>query len=597
MNFEIVLTLIVLFTTIILFITETFRVDIIAIIVMLTLGWTGLLTPAEAFSGLSSNAVIAIIAIMIIGYGMEQSGVMQKITRPLLKIAGENEKKLTAILSLSAGLVSALMQNIGVIALFLPVVRKMTAKLNLSLRKVLMPVGFAVILGGNLTMVGAGNLIILNDLLLQQDAEAFNLFAVFPIGLSILLFGIAYFYFFSKKLLPTEIKKEEGFLEKQQRLISNWELATTVHSYLITDDSLLLNKTLEESKLWSSYNLYLLAIKEGDDIAYAPWRFTRFASGQEVIIMGEEDNLNSFAEDHNLSSKGKYNDYLDHRELENTAFAELMIAPHSDMVGKSIREIALRKNYFINPVHLIRGEREITGDFSDFILRPGDILVVYGLNENIRRLKTETDLVLLTSLPEKTATNNKPFAAIGSFLLSILLIILGFNIGLAFFTGAVLIILSGIVKLKDLYQAVDWKTVFLLSGLIPLGIAMEKTGAASYLANLLIMPLQEAPVFLILLTVSLLASIFTLFMSNVAATVVLVPLVMIIGNQIGISARGLALLAAVSASNSFILPTYQVNAYFMSAGDYKSSDYLKAGALLSSAYIFISSLIVYLFYI
>ncbi|MGP3778406.1 SLC13 family permease [Halanaerobium saccharolyticum] len=597
MDFEIVLTLIVLFTTIILFITETFRVDIIAIIVMLTLGWTGLLTPAEAFSGLSSNAVIAIIAIMIIGYGMEQSGVMQKITRPLLKIAGENEKKLTAILSLSAGLVSALMQNIGVIALFLPVVRKMTAKLNLSLRKVLMPVGFAVILGGNLTMVGAGNLIILNDLLLQQDAEAFNLFAVFPIGLPILLFGIAYFYFFSKKLLPAEIKKEEGFLEKQQRLISNWELATTVHSYLITDDSLLLNKTLEESKLWSSYNLYLLAIKEGEDIAYAPWRFTRFASGQEVIIMGEEDNLNSFAEDHNLSSKGKYNDYLDHRELENTAFAELMIAPHSDMVGKSIREIALRKNYFINPVHLIRGEREITGDFSDFILRPGDILVVYGLNENIRRLKTETDLVLLTSLPEKTATNNKPFAAIGSFLLSILLIILGFNIGLAFFTGAVLIILSGIVKLKDLYQAVDWKTVFLLSGLIPLGIAMEKTGAASYLANLLIMPLQEAPVFLILLTVSLLASIFTLFMSNVAATVVLVPLVMIIGNQIGISARGLALLAAVSASNSFILPTHQVNAYFMSAGDYKSSDYLKAGALLSSAYIFISSLIVYLFYI
>ncbi|MFP4199614.1 MAG: SLC13 family permease [Halanaerobium sp.] len=597
MDYEIALTLIILVTTIVLFITEAFRVDIIAILVMLTLGWTGLITPSEAFSGLSSNAVIAIIAIMITGYGMEQSGIMQKITRPLLKVAGGEEKRLTAILSLAAGGLSALMQNIGVIALFLPVVRKMTAKLNFSLRKVLMPVGFAVILGGNLTMVGAGNLIILNDLLLQQDVEPFNLFAVFPIGLAVLLFGLGYFYFFSGRLLPSSKKEKDGFLEKQQRLISNWELATTVHSYLISRDSELLNKTLEESELWSNYNLYLLAIKEGDDTAYAPWRYTRFAAGQKVLIMGEEDNLHSFAEDYNLKSEKEYNSYLENQELEDTAFAELMLPPRSELAGKSIREIAVRKNYFVNPVHLIRGEREISGDFSDFTLKAGDTLVVYGPNENIRQLKTENDFVLLTSLPEKKTEANKPFFAIGSFLLSILLIILGFNLGLAFFTGAVLIILSGIVRVNEIYQAVDWKTVFLLSGLIPLGIAMENTGTAEYLANLMIMPLEEGPIFLILLAVSLLASIFTLFMSNVAATVVLVPLVMIIGNRIGIEPRGLALLAAVSASNSFVLPTHQVNAFFMSAGDYKSSDYLKAGAFLTIAFIFISSFLVYLFYI
>jgi di/tricarboxylate transporter len=161
----------------------------------------------------------------------------------------------------------------------------------------------------------------------------------------------------------------------------------------------------------------------------------------------------------------------------------------------------------------------------------------------------------------------------------------------------VLIVLSGIVDLDEIYEAVDWKTVFLLTGLIPLGIAMENTGAAEYLADLVIMPLQDGPVFLILLAVALLASIFTLFMSNVAAVVVLVPLVMIIGNQIGVAPRGLALLAAVSASNSFILPTHQVNAFFMSTGDYKSSDYLKAGSFLSLAYIFIASLMVYFFYI
>lgn len=597
MNFEIALTLLILLITIILFVTEAFRVDIIAMLVMLTLGWTGIITPAEAFSGLSSNAVIAVIAVMIIGYGMEQSGVMQKITSPLMAAAGKEEKKLTVVLSLSAGALSALMQNIGVIALFLPIVSKITKKLNLSLKKVLMPVGFAVILGGNLTMVGAGNLIILNDLLLQQGAEPFNLFAVFPIGLAVLLFGIIYFYFFGSSLLSSEEKEEEGFLEKQQKLIAAWELSTRVHSYRVPAGCDLLINTLEETKLWSDYNLYLLALIEDDDISYAPWRFTRFFAGQELIIMGDEDNLRAFAEDYNLILEDEYNKYLDHPELEQTAFAELMITPRSDLAGKSIREIAVRKNYYVNPVHLIRGEKEIKDDFSDITLRPGDTMVVYGPNENIRQIQSENGLILLTALPPKNIEGNKPLFAVGAFLLSILLIILGFNLGLAFFTGAVFIILSGIVKIDEIYEAVDWKTVFLLTGLIPLGIAMENTGAAQYLANLMIMPLRDGPVFLILIAISLLASVFTLFMSNVAAAVVLIPLVMIIGRQIGVDPRGLALLAAVSASNSFILPTHQVNAFFMSAADYKSSDYLKAGGFLSLIFIITASLMVYLFYI
>jgi len=597
MDYEIALTLLILLSTIVLFITEAFRVDIVAVLVMLTLGWTGLITPAEAFSGLSSNAVIAVIAIMIIGYGMEQSGVMQKITKPLISAAGNGEKRLTVILSLSAGALSGLMQNIGVIALFLPVVRKITKKLNLSLRKVLMPVGFAVILGGNLTMVGAGNLIILNDLLIQQNADPFNLFAVFPIGLAVLLFGIIYFYFFGTKLLPSAREEETGFYEKQKELVSDWDLSTKTHNYIISGESDLLHKTLEGSNLWSDYNLYLLAVKEGGDISYAPWRFTRFAEGQELIIMGEESDLNDFAEDYGLVPVEECEHCLDHEELEDSSFAELMLPPRSDLCGKSIRQIAVRKNYLVNPIYLIRGEDEIGDDFSDIGLSPGDTMVVYGSHRNIKHLKDDKDLILLTPLPSEEAEDNKPLFAIGAFLLSILLIILGFNLGMAFFTGAMLIVLSGIVDLKDIYRAVDWKTVFLLTGLIPLGIAMENTGAAEYLANLMIMPLRDGPVFLVLLAVALLGSIFTLFMSNVASTVVLVPLVMIIGSQIGVDPRGLALLAAVSASNSFILPTHQVNAFFMSAGDYKSSDYLKAGSFLSITYIFIASLVVYLFYI
>ncbi|MGM0419812.1 MAG: SLC13 family permease [Bacillota bacterium] len=597
LTFEIGLTLGILLITIALFITEAFRVDIIAILVMLTLGWTGLLEPQEVFSGLSSNAVIAIIAIMIIGEGIEKSGAMEQLAQPLIALAGQEQKRLTAVLSITAGFISGAMQNIGVIALFLPVVRKSSRKLNFPLRKMLMPVGFAVLLGGNLTMVGAGNLIILNDLLLQQGAEAFNLFAPLPIGLILLLFGVGYFYLFGDILLPSsQEEQEEGFSEKQERIIESRGLETKVYEVQIPKDCTITGMTQSGAGIWEEYNLYLLALQEEDDLTYAPWRFTRLAAQQKLVLMGEEGCVKRFVDDYELELLTEYEDYQAHPGLADSAFAELMIPPRSDYQGKTLRDISLRKNYQLNPIKLVRGEKEISGDFSDMKFHAGDTLVVYGPISNIKHIKNQAGILLLTSLKE-SSIDNKPVLAMAAFLFSIGLILFGINIALAFFSGAVIIMLSGIINKEQIYQAVDWKTVFLLTGLIPLGIAMEKTGAAEFLARLLIGPLAEGPVFVILLAIALLASSFTLFMSNVASVVVLVPLVMVIGRELGIDPSGLALLVGLSASNSFILPTHQVNAFFMNAGQYKSRDFFRAGGLLTLSYILLSAILVYFFYI
>ncbi len=598
MTVEIALTLMILAAAIILFITEVLRLDITAIIIMLLLPWLGLIEPLEAFSGLASNAVIAIIAVMIMGYGLEASGATGLLTGPIIKLAGSRERRMIPVLAGSAGLLSAFMQNIGVVALYLPLIRKVNRKTDLSLNRILMPVGFAALLGGNLTMVGSGNLIILNDLLQQRGAEPFNLFSVTPVGVILLLAGIAYMLLLGRKFLPAGDKKENGEDEGQQQIIEERGLATTLFHCRVPESSDLAGLTQESSRLWEEYNLHLIALEEDGDIEYAPWRFTRFSGGQKLKLLGREDDVERFSRAYSLEYelRGSFDEELE-SEADETVFAELIVPPRSSIINHTIREKAIRKNYSIVPVMLARGDREIAGDFSDFRIRAGDIIVFFGKPANIEAVAGGEDLMALTSIDSREKGKKSPGLAFGLFLVSIVLVIAGVQLALALFTGALLMVLAGIVPLDKIYRAVEWQTVFLLTGLIPLGIAMEESGTAEYLAGHMMELLADGHPLIILLAVALLASFFTLFMSNVASTVVLVPLVMLMGREAGINPRGLALLAGVCASNSFILPTHQVNAYFMNAGDYSSIDYFNVGLLMTFLYAGVAVLAIYFIYI
>ena len=597
MNLEIIITLFILLAAIVMFVTEVMRTDITAITIMLLLPWLGLIEPLEAFSGLASNAVIAIIAVMIMGYGLEKSGATKMLTGPILDLAGNKEIRMITVLSGSAGLMSAFMQNIGVVALYLPMIRRITRKTRHNLSRILMPVGFAALLGGNLTMIGSGNLIILNDLLMQRGETPFNLFSVTPVGFALLAVGIIYMVLLGRKFLP-EVECEDKERITQERLVQDWDLATTIFKSVIPEDSDLVGLSQESSRLWRKYNLFLVAIEEEEDVKYAPWRFTRFSAGQKLLLLGTRENMDEFSRNYGLTyrKEGDYNRELDSK-IGEAVFAELMVPPHTEFIGKSIRDLAVRKSYSVNPIMLIRGEQEITGDFSDFKLRPGDVLVLFGLPGNIDDIASRGDLIALTSLETAEQEQKSPLLAFGLFLFSILLVIMGVQLALALFTGAILMVFTGIIPGRKLYEAIDWHTVFLLTGLIPLGIAMEETGTADFLAERMIVLLADSPDLVVLSAVAILASFFTLFMSNVASTVVLVPLVMILGGETGIDPRGLALLAGICASNSFVLPTHQVNAFFMNAGDYSSRDYIRAGSLMTLIYVIIAVLFVYIIFV
>jgi di/tricarboxylate transporter len=595
MSTEILLTFAVLGVTILLFVKEWLRVDVVALLVMLALPWLGLVEPHEALAGLSSNAVFSIIGVMILGYGVDRSGLMAKVTRPILRIAGSSERRLVSLVSAAVGGISAFMQNIGAAALFLPALLRIAKRTGLPESRLLMPVGFAAILGGTLTMVASGPLIILNDILRQGGQPAFGLFAVTPVGLTLLVAGILYFIILGPAVLPG--RKDRGDEPSpQQELIDTWNLASQVTTATVTDQSHLVGKTVEEVGLWATYGVNLLLLREDGDVQPAPWRQTRFAAGQELALLGPSNQVARFTEDHGFELDAEIPEWFE--SFRGTGgFAEVVVVPRAPLAGKSIREFGLRKSYSIEPVVLLSGAERQPADFSDKPLSVGDVLVVAGTWDHLRQLSRDPSFSVLTPIEGEESDPSKAITASLCFAGAVGLAIAGFPLSISLMSGAMMMVLLRVLTIDDAYRAVDWRTVFLLAGLIPLGTAMDKSGAAAYVANGLTSLLAGSPTVVLMLAVGLLATLFSLFMSNVAATVLLAPLVMIVGDEAGVDGRALALLVAVCASNSFILPTHQVNALFMSPGGYRNADYIRAGGIMSLLFLVIAVGTVWLLFV
>ena len=592
---DIILVLSVLAATIILFVFEVFRVDIIAIIILLSLAWLGLVPAKEAFSGFASNAVISMIGVMILGYGIDRSGAMNYTTRFITRIAGSSEKRLIAVIATTVGLLSAFMQNIGATVLFLPALLKISRSNRISTSRLMMPLGFSAILGGTVSMVGSGPLIILNDLLTQGGEAKYGLFSVTPLGLLLLASGIIYFLIFGKFVLPA---KSDGKIKKgaQQELIETWRLPSSIFQCRIPAGSDIIEKTREQVQFRSNYNLHILSLIEGDEILYAPWRYTRFVAGQILVLLGDRQDVAKLAADYNLifPIDSKKLNQFDFRQ--KCGFAEFIIPPHSGLAGKSVRDIAVRKTFGVEPIMMMRGMDEYREDLSDLVLQPGDAIIMFGPWGNLRALGDNRTCVLVTPIEAETGRRKKPITALLCFLVAITFAILGFHLSLALMTGALAMILFKVISIDEAYRAVEWQTVFLLAGLIPLGIAMDRSGTATFIAEQLMTWLQGSHTLFLLLAVAVLSTLFSLFMSNVAATVLLVPLVMMMGNMSGVDPRALALLVAVCASNSFLLPTHQVNALLMSPGGYRNLDYLRAGGLMTVIFIIIVVSGIYIIY-
>ncbi len=598
----------ILMLTIYLFSFEVVGVDVAAVSIMVLLGLTSLLAPfmgleqglvdnKHLFDGFASNAVMSIIAVMIIGAGLDRTGIMSKVAAFILKIGGTTETRIIPIISATVGFISSFMQNVGAAALFLPVVSRISARSGLPMSRLLMPMGFTAILGGTMTMVGSSPLILLNDLILtsnkalpaEQQMDTWGLFSVTPVGAALIVSGILYFVLAGRYVLPkTKSESSTKGSDPMTYFHDVYGVDYTLNELVVPEGSDLIGQKLDEVE--TSYRIRVIANKRlGQETRIGPGTLARDTEIKESMLLGvvaDPRDLEHFVDKYNLIKRSHLRSFAESLSASKAGIAEVVIPPGSSLIGKSARDVWMRKTYGIAMIGLHRnGETMREGeDIRSMPFIAGDTLVVHTAWNALERIEENRDFVVVTTeYPhEEKMRPNKILPAIIFFAIALFMVLFtDIRLSVALLTGAVGMILSGVLNIEEAYQAVSWKTVFLLASLIPLGLAVETSGTAKWIAEQVLLVVGDMPVWVIQSAVAVLATFFTLVMSNVGATVLLVPLAVNIAIGAGANPAVFALTVAIATSNSFFIPTHQVNALIMGPGGYRVTDFMKAGGIMT----------------
>ncbi|MBG0776572.1 MAG: SLC13 family permease [Desulfovibrionaceae bacterium] len=595
---EIAIVLGLVGATVLLFLLDWIRVDVVAILIMVLLPLIGILHGREAFAGLSSNAVVSIIAVVIMGRGLDHAGVINRLVKPLMALAGTSRRRIIVLLSATVGVISSFMQNVGAAALFLPAIRRLGRHAEIPVSQLLMPVGFAAILGGTITLVGSSPLIMLNDLLTPYGLEPFNLFSVTPVGLAFLAMGIVYFVVAGPRLLPgggEDAARRAARPAERDPIAYYPGLGHPVE--MIAPPALL--RDLRIMDLCNEFNVHTVAVSlnNGHDVLMPPDRAMRIVPGSVLAAYATPEQASALARAHGFTIKPGLEVFAARLSDDVSGVREALIPPHSVFVGRTLGEIRFRHNHLMAPLAVTHDEVTRYTGFADVVLRPGDSVLMHGTWEAFHAMRPRRDILFAQSLDHEILHPEKAGLALGCFALATALTILtDLQLSVCLMTGALGMVLTRVLTIDEAYRGVDWRTVFLLAGLIPLGVAMEKTGAAGWLAYHLVEIMGSPPPLVFHFVLGLIATAFTLVVSNVGAVALLVPLAVGMATDMGTDPRLAALVVALAASNSFVLPTHQVNALYMGPGRYRSLDFVKAGAPLSVLFLFVLTLMIGLFY-
>jgi di/tricarboxylate transporter len=539
---------------------------------------------------------------------------MTKVAAGILKVGGTSESRIIPIVSSTVGFISSFMQNVGAAALFLPVVGRISARSGLPMSRLLMPMGFTAILGGTVTMVGSSPLILLNDLMLSQNSalpegtmmmEAWSLFSVTPVGLALIVVGIVYFVIAGRFVLPTNQENKTDTKESALDYFQSiYGIQYNMYEVEVGASSGLIGMTLDEVENTSKVRVIAMHLSDGRNLLgpNAISRETKIDDNAILAILANKVHLDNFSEKFSLKIADKIEVFSDLLSSNEGGMAEVVIPPNSALIGKSARDVWMRKTYGIAMVGLHRdGETMQEGEgIRSMALKSGDTIVVQTSWEDLDRLQSNKDFIILTAdYPRAEESRPEKIIWAGVFFSIALFLVLftDIRLSIALLTGALGMILSGVIKIEEAYRAVSWKTVFLLASLIPLGMVVGGSGTAAWIASEVVSMLSTvaadgsisyAPQWVILLSIAILATVFTLVMSNIGATILLVPIAVSIATQIdGANPAVYALLVALATSNSFLIPTHQVNALIMGPGGYKVADYMRAGGIMTVLFLLV----------
>lgn len=585
MTFEIGLTLGIIVMALVLFATEKLRVDLIALIVLLLASITGLVRKEEVFSGFANPAVITIWAVYIVSGGLFKTGVADMLGSFILRLSGTSEARLIAVIMLVCGIMSAFMNNVGAVAVLMPAVIGISNKTKIPVSKLLIPLAFSSLLGGKMTLIGTPANILAQGILVERGLPSFGFFDITPMGAIVLLTGIIYMVLIGRHLLPVRVTASDSLVSEQLRAY--------IGEVQVNPQSSLVGKNLYESKLGEEYDLNVLSVHRDGNLITRLHRDFIIEQNDRLILEGSVQNLITAQDDLNLRIQPDPDIDLVNLDTEDSYIFEATLSPRSKIVGRTLKEVRFRDRFGFTALAIWRHGDVITERLRDIPLHFGDALLLQGPPGRVAALNDGNEFLVLQHVDiEKRGRKNKAPLAAGIMLLVIALAIFAdLGIATSMVIGSVLMVLTGCLTMDEAYESIDWRTVFLVGGMLTLGIAMENTGTAQFLADLLLGAIGDWGPLALLAGIYLLSALITQPMSNAAAVVLMVPIAVEIA--LGINANILTFVMAVviGAATSFITPVgHKANVLVFGPGGYKFFDYARVGILLT-VFLFVVSMI------
>ncbi len=571
MTLPIVFVLALLVIAIVLFATERISVDLITFMLLIALVVGGVLTPQEAFQGFSSDIIIILGAIFVISGALQETGVLDLLGARLLKMAGANPHRLLLLLMGSTAAVSGFMNNTTVTAMFLPPVVGLARRAKVAASRLLMPLAFASILGGTCTLIGTSTNVAVSGYIKKAGMPELGMFEITPIGLIIVAVGMLYMMFVGRRLLPEH---------PEASLTANYAMREYVSEIIVLPESPLIGQKSYDSDLNVLEFRILKIIRAGREIA--PGRNILIDEGDTLLVEGKADTLMKVKKIEGIEIKPEFS--LGDLDLESSEMriAEVLLTPQSDLAGRTLRDANFRQYYGLTALAIYRHRHSIREQMGNTILRVGDLLLVQGESARIDGLRSHPGLSLLGEVNEPLYHPRKGMFAVGVFAAAVIAGGLGWlPLSIAFLAAGVLTILMRCISVERAYEFVDWRLLVLIGGMTAFGTAMENTGAAGYLANLVVTWFQPFGALGILSGFFVLTIILTQPMSNAAAALVVLPVAIKAAHQLGANERTFAIGIMLAASVSFITPFEPSCILVYGPGKYRFMDFVKVGTGLT----------------
>ncbi|WP_133500822.1 SLC13 family permease [Cognatilysobacter terrigena] len=592
--------------TMVMFLFERIRADVVALVVLVLLGLTGLVEPESLFNGFAGNAVISVMGTMILGAGLDRTGAVNRLAAWLLRRAHGDERRLMLLTTAAAGINSPLMQNPSVMALYMPVAARLSSRTGLPLSKFLMPIAAAIVMGGGLTMVGNSPLILLNDLLIAANAnlpsgaatlQPLKMFAPMPIGLALLAASIAYFHYYGSRRLPDTEGKGATPGRTQSYFAEAYGIAGDVFEVEVMPDSPLAGLTVGEAEKQLGAP-HLLALRNGEEGRLAPPADSRINVGSVLGVMGTEQQVREFAERKKLTVGSRLEYFADTFNPSRSGISEAVVPAVSRYIGRTAGDLQLRRRYGVSLLAINRDKDVIREDVRDVALRSGDMLVLHSVWSDLPQLTAQRDLVVVTDYPKAKTRPHKLKAALVIFAITMLLALSSrLPVPIAMMTGVAGMLIAGVIDIDEAYAAISWKTVFLMACLIPLGWAMDSSGAAAWLAGHAIALLPEwLPAWVLQIVIALGTTAFSIAIGNVGATIVVVPLAINLALAAGGNPTAFALTVALAASNNFLTPSNAIIPMITGPAGYTPRDLWRVGGPLTLIYTVVTVVMVNLLF-